>query len=75
MYAIKSNVNYETCHHDFNFQWDYASHDSSFVEFAPTTMDDKKFANVESNNFFMHVDHEKNDLCHRYIVELIHDAT
>ena len=22
MYAIKNNVNHETCHHDFNFQLD-----------------------------------------------------
>ena len=41
MYAIKNNDNYETCHHDFNFQLDYSnqvSHDSYFVEFAPTTI-------------------------------------
>ena len=31
MYAIKNNDNHETFHHDFNFQ----SHDSYFVEFAP----------------------------------------
>ena len=24
MYAIRNNVNHETCHHDFNFQLDYA---------------------------------------------------
>ena len=33
MYAIKNNDNYETCHHDFNFQFGYAnqvSHDSYF---------------------------------------------
>ena len=30
---------------------------------------------MESNNFFMHVDHEKNALCDSYIVEFIHDAT
>ena len=34
MYDMKNNDNHETCHHDFNFQ----SHDSYFVEFAPTTM-------------------------------------
>ena len=34
MYAIKNNDNHETCHHDFNFQLDYASHDSYFVEFS-----------------------------------------
>ena len=31
MHAIKNNYNHETCHHDFNFQLDYASHDSYFV--------------------------------------------
>src|SRR3989337_959311 len=71
MYAIKSNDNHETCHHDFNFQ----SHDSYFVEFAPTTIDENKFACVESKKFFMLVDHEKNALCDSYIVEFIHDAT
>ena len=31
MYVIKNNDNHETCHHDFNFQLDYAKqvlHDS-----------------------------------------------
>ena len=36
MYALKNNDNHETCHIDLNFQ----SHDSYFVEFAPTTIDD-----------------------------------
>ena len=40
MYAIKSNDNHETCHNDFNFH----SHDSYLVEFAPTTIDEKNFA-------------------------------
>ena len=75
MYAIKNNDNHETCHHDFNFQLDYASHDSYFVEFAPTTIHEKKFAYVESSKFSMLVDHEKNALCDGYIVEFIHDAT
>ena len=69
IYAIKNNYNYETCHHDFNFQLDYASHDSYFVEFAPTTIDENKFAYVESNKKFMIVDHEKSALCDSYIVE------
>ena len=43
-YAIKNKDNHETCQHDFNFQLDYASHDSYFVEFAPTTIDENKFA-------------------------------
>ena len=75
MYAIKNNDNHETCHHDFNFQLDYASHDSYFVEFAPTIPNEKNFAYVESSKFSMKVDHEKNTLCAGYMVEFIHDAT
>ena len=48
MYAIKNNDNHETRHHDINFH----SHDSYFVEFAPTTIDENKFAYVESNKNF-----------------------
>ena len=59
MYATKNNHNHETCHHDFNFQ----SHDSYFVEFPPTTIDENKFAYVESSKISMPVDHEKNALC------------
>ena len=71
MYATKNYDNHETYHHDFNFQ----SHDSYFVEFAPTTINENKFVYVESNKKIMHVDHEKNALCDGYIVEFIHDAT
>src|SRR5215216_2752771 len=71
MYAINNNDNHETFHHDFNFQ----SHDSYFVEFAPTTIDEKKFAYVESNKISMLMHHEKNALCDSYIFEFIHDAT
>ena len=52
-YAILNNDNHETCHHDFNFQLDYAnqvSHDSYFVEFAPITIDEKKYAYMDSDN-------------------------
>ena len=75
LYAIKSNDNHETCHLEFNFQSDYASHDSYFVEFAPTTIHENKFAYVENNKISMLVDHENNALCDSYIVEFIHDAT
>ena len=54
---------------------DYASHDSYFVEFAPTTIYENKFAYVESSKISMLVHHEDNDLCDGYIVEFIHDAT
>ena len=46
-----------------------------FVEFAPTTIHEKKFAYVESSKISMQADHEKNALCAGYIVEFIHDAT
>ena len=76
MYAIENNDNHETCHHDFSFQLDYASHDNYFVEFAPTIIHEKKFAYVESNNkYFMLGGHENNALCDGYVVEFIHDAT
>ena len=74
-YAIKNKDNHETFHHDFNFQLDYASHDSYFVEFAPTTIDENKFAYVESNKIPMLMNHEKNALCDIYIVVFIHHAT
>ena len=35
LYAIKNNDNHETCHHDFSFQLDYASHHSYFVDSLP----------------------------------------
>ena len=54
---------------------DYASHDSYFVELAPTTIHEKKFAYVESNKNSMLVHHENSALCDSYIVEFIHDAT
>ena len=78
MYSIKNNDNHEIFHHDFNAQTDYvnqASHDSYFGEFAPTIMDERKFAYVESNKISMLVYHENNALCDTYIVEFIHDAT
>ena len=54
---------------------DYASHDSYFVEFAPTTIHENKFAYVQSNKSSMLVHHEENALCDGYIVEFIDDAT
>ena len=74
-YALKNKDNHETCHHDITFQLDYASHDSYFVEFSPTTIDENKFAYVESSKISMQVDHEKNASSAGYMVEFIHDAT
>ena len=75
MYSIKYNDNHGTCHHYFSFQLDYASHDSYFVEFAPTIPNEKKFAYVKSSKIYTLVHHENNALCDGYIVEFIHDAT
>ena len=44
-YAIRNNDNHETSHLDLNFQ----SHDSYFVEFAPTSINEKNLAYVESS--------------------------
>ena len=68
-YAIKNKDNHETCHRDFNFQLDYASHDSYFVELAPTIPNEKNFAYVVSSKISMLVHHENNALCDGYIVE------
>src|SRR3989337_2465856 len=57
MYAIKNNDNHENCYHDFNFQLDHASHDSYFVEFAPTILNEKNVAYVKSNKISLLVDH------------------
>ena len=65
IYAINSNDIHETCHHDFNAQIDYVnkvSHDSYFIEFAPTTIHENKFAYVESSKISMLVNHENNML-------------
>ena len=51
LYAIKNNDNHETFHHDFNFQ----SHDSYFVEFSPTTIDENKFAHQNLGNKKYHL--------------------
>ena len=75
LYAINNNDTHETCHHDFSFQFDYASHGNYVVEFAPTIIHQKKFAYEEDNKFSMLVYHEKNALCDGDVVEFIHDAT
>jgi hypothetical protein len=49
---------------------DYGDENSYFGEFAPTMI-----VHVGSINSFMHVAHDKDVLCDRYIVNSIHDAT
>ena len=43
--------------------------------FTPTITNEIVYAYVESNDTFMHVDHDKNALCDGYVVECIHDST
>jgi hypothetical protein len=59
----------------FDDYGDENNNDSYFVEFAPTMINKNDYAYVESNNYFMHVAHDKNVLCDSYIVNFIQDAT
>jgi hypothetical protein len=59
----------------FDEHGDENNNDSYFVEFAPTMINKNDYACMESNNYFMHVAHDKNVLCDSYIVNFIHDAT
>jgi hypothetical protein len=59
----------------FDDYGDENNNDSYFVEFAPTTINKSDYVYVGSINSFMHVAHDKNVLCDRYIVNFIHDAT
>src|SRR3954462_1770671 len=54
---------------------DENNNDRYFVEFAPTIINKNDYAYVESNNYFMHVAHDKNVSCDSYIVKFIHVAT
>src|SRR3954462_5458163 len=58
----------------FDDYGDENNSDSYFVEFAPTMINKDDYAYVESNNYYMHVPHDKNILCDSYIVNFIHDA-
>jgi hypothetical protein len=49
--------------------------DSYVVEFAPTMINENNYVHVGSINSFMVMAHDKNVLCHSYIVNSICDAT
>jgi hypothetical protein len=59
----------------FDDYGDENNNDSYFVKFAPTMINKNDYAYMESNNYFMHVAHDKNVLCDSYIINFIHDAT
>ena len=72
--TIEEKINYDMPP-IFDDYGDENNNDSYFVEFAPTTINKNDYAFVESNNYFMHVAHDKNVLCDSYIVDFINDAT
>ena len=60
---------------DYDIPPIYDDHNDCCDTFTPTITNETVYAYVESNDTFMHVDHDKNALCDSYIVEFIHDAT
>jgi hypothetical protein len=74
--TIEEKINYDyNMPPIFDDYGDENNNDSYFVEFAPTMINKNDYAYMESNNYFMHVAHDKNLLCDSYIVNFIHDAT
>jgi hypothetical protein len=73
---IEEKINYDyNMPPIFDDYGDENNNDSYFVEFTLTTIKKNDYVYVESINSFMHVAHDKNILCHSYIVNFIHDAT
>ena len=60
---------------DYDMPPIYDVYNDGCDSFTPTITNKIDYAYVESNDTFMHVDHDKNALCDSYIVEFIHDAT
>jgi hypothetical protein len=62
-------------HYDYSMPPIYDDYNDGCDSFTPIITNKIDSAYVESNDTFMHVDHDKNALCDSYIVEFIHDAT
>jgi hypothetical protein len=74
--TIEEKINYDyNMPPIFDDYGDENNNDSYFLEFAPTAINKNDYAYMESNNYFMHVAHDKNVLCDSYIINFIHDAT
>jgi hypothetical protein len=74
--TIEEKINYDyNMPPIFDDYGDVNNNDSYFVEFAPIMINKNNYAFMESNNYFMHVAHNKNVLCDSYIVNFIHDVT
>ena len=53
----------------------YDDYNDGYDSFTPTIIKEKDFAYVESNNTFMHVNHEKNALCDGYVIKFSYDSS
>jgi hypothetical protein len=73
--TIEEKINYDYNMPPIFDDYGDENNDSYFVEFSPTTINKNDYAYMESNNYFMHVAHDKNVLCDSYIVNFILDAT
>lgn len=60
---------------DYDMPPIYDYYNNGYDSFTPTIINENDYTYMESNNTFMIVDHENNDLCDGYIVEFIQDAT
>ena len=65
----------EKVYYDYDMSPIYDDYNDGYDSFTPTIITEKDFTYMESNNTFMHVDHDKNALCDTYIVDFFHDAT
>ena len=62
-------------YYDYDMPPIYDYYNDGYDSFTTTITNEKDFAYEESNNNFMHVDHDKNALCDGYIIEFANDAT
>ena len=60
-------------HYDYAMPAIYDDYNDGCDSFTPTITDD--YTHMESNDNFMHADHDDNALCDNYIVESVHDVT
>ena len=62
-------------YYDYTMPAIYDEYNDGCDSFTLTITNKIDYAYVESNDTFVHVDHDKNALCDSYIVEFIQDAT
>ena len=53
----------------------YDDYNDGYDSFTPNITNEKDFTHVESNNTFVHVDHDKDALCDGYVTEFSYDST